>query len=191
MAQWGVHGTFLHHERITGRHGLHWTVGLDHDPSDRTSIALEFIGHFNGFAGEGMFHDHASYQGQDVFYTLTRKVVGMQYRSSYFLSNNNSGAYIGSYIGFRQFSRTVTTDGFHGTDVPAWTIPQKATTMLYPVGLRFGIRSDMDGAFMDAHVSVGYQIGHKNERLNAPYLLEKDALKGFSFQLGYAVGIGW
>jgi len=195
-AQWGVQ-TSIHHERLTGRHGLNWMAGLAFDPSSRTSIGLDVIGHLNVMADEN-FSEQSSYEGFNVSYAVTRKVIGMQYRSSYFLRDDNSGAYLGTYIGFRQFSREVliqdiysNTTGFWSGTAPSWARPSRTTTMLFPVGMRLGFRSEMDGWYGDLYLGLGYQIGHGKEATVAPYLAEKDKLKGFSFQIGYSAGIGW
>lgn len=197
MAQWGVHGTLLHHERMTGRHGLHWLVGISHDASDRTTIGLDLIGHAN-LMGTEDYTEQNSYLGYDLGYSFDRKVIGMQYRSTYFLSNDNAGAYLGTYVGFRMVSRRIELDyaysvnnsGFNQA-LPAWARSASTEATLFPAGLRFGFRSEMDGYFADAYVGLGYQFGTGSGTVAPAYLAEKDQLKGFSFQVGYTVGMGW
>ncbi len=196
MAQWGIQAA-IHHERMTGRHGLHWMAGFGFDASDRTSIGLDLVGHLSFEPSESYVED-VIYNGYNVSYSLSRNVIGLQYRSTYFLRNDNSGAYLGPYLGFRRFDREVLVLNTYSNSVglgssvdPSWARTYRTTAMLFPVGMRFGIRSEMDGWYGDLYVGLGLQLGSVKETNAAPFLDEKDELKGFSFQVGYAIGMGW
>lgn len=194
VAQWGIQGTFLHHEQMTGRHGLHWTVGFAHDVSERSSIGLDVIGHLNP-VGDDNFSEQHQYGGYTVDYRVNRKVFGAQYRSTFFLVRDNSGLYLGPYLGFRSISRPITFTYAYSSDYstsePAWGRSSTTRALIFPVGLRLGFRSELDGYFGDIYVGIGSQLGNGKEKNVPVYLADKDKLKGFSFQVGYSVGIGW
>lgn len=195
VAQWGIQATMLHHEQMTGRHGLHWTVGFAHDVSERSSIGIDVIGHLN-LLGDENFSEQLVHDGYSVDYSVNRKVFGAQYRSTFFLGRDNSGLYLGPYLGFRSISRPITLIYAYSTDynnyeTPAWARSSTTSAMIFPVGLRFGFRSEMDGYFGDIYVGIGSQLGKGKEEKVPVYLADKDKLKGFSFQVGYSVGIGW
>ncbi len=194
-AQWGVQGTIFHHEQMTGRHGLHWTVGFAHDVTDRTSIGIDLIGHLN-LMGTDNFTEQVDYRGYSVDYSANRKVIGAQYRSTFFLANDNSGVYVGPYLGFRSISRPIVLNYAYPTinnnqSTPAWAVSRTTSAMIFPVGLRLGFRSDLDGYYGDFYVAIGSQLGRGKEEKLPEYVADKDKLKGFSFQVGYTVGIGW
>ena len=63
--------------------------------------------------------------------------------------------------------------------------------MIFPIGPRLGFRSELDGYFGDIHVGIGSLLGKGKEKDVPVYLANKDKLKGFSFQVGYSVGVGW
>jgi hypothetical protein len=193
MGQWGVQGTLLHYEPLTGRQVLNWTVGFVHDPSPRTSIALELVGHLNlTFDADDIIY--TNYAGYSVLYEIEKKSIGMQYRSSYFLTGENGGLYLGPSIGFRRLSRTVSPEAYstgNSTVIPAWSRRRTEVATLVPLALRMGYRSEMDGWFMDLYVAVGSTVGAGTDPLNAPYLEDKDKLRPFLLQLGYAIGLGW
>lgn len=193
MGQWGIQATMLHYEPLTGRQPLNWTLGFVHDPSPRTSIALELVGHLNlTFDADEIIY--TNYAGYSVLYAIEKKSIGMQYRSSYFLTGEDGGLYIGPSIGFRRVSRTVSPDAYStgfSTGQPAWSRRRTEESTLVPISLRMGYRTELDGWFMDLYLAIGSTVGAGNDALNAPYLEDKDKLRPFLLQLGYAVGIGW
>lgn len=196
-AQWGTQATALHYERLTGRNGMNWTAGISRDVSERSTIGIDLIGQLNIFESENSYKDVA-YAGYMVNYTASRKVIGLQYRSTFFVGRNNSGFYLGPYVGFRSVSRPIqlqyvypTSNSGPGPDTPSWARSSTTNAMIFPIGLRMGVRSEMDGFFGDLYMAIGTQVGAGNEKKVPEYISEKDELKGFSFQVGYAIGIGW
>lgn len=194
-AQWGVQGTIFHHEQMTGRQGMHWTLGFAFDISDRTSLGVDMIGHLNIF---NMIDESEvnQYLGYNVGYIAGRKVLGMQYRSTYFLTRENSGLYVGPFIGFRSIRRPITfvyaSSSTSSTfSDPAWARSNITSALIFPVGMRIGFRTELDELFGDVYFAIGTQIGSGNEEKVPEYINEQDQLKGFSFQVGYAVGFGW
>ncbi|MEX1132127.1 MAG: hypothetical protein WEC15_02785 [Flavobacteriales bacterium] len=193
IAQVGVRATLFHFEQQTGRSGLNWSIGLDHDPSDRTSIGVDFISQMNLFSEAGDRTESTEYDGYNVFYGVARTVKGLQFRSTYFISAyGNAGFYMGTYVGFRSIELTVapevSSSGF-GSPTPNWARTTTTSTMVFPVGLRWGLRSEMDTWYQDVYFATGFQLGAGNATL-PPFLLAKDKLKGFSIQAGYAIGFG-
>jgi hypothetical protein len=194
--QWGVRGTILHFEQQTGRSGLNWLLGLDHDPTDRTSIGVDFISHINLSGESADRSESAQYGGYNVYYSIARSVQGLQFRSTYFLSGyGNAGFYMGTYAGFRSISLLVDPNVYNSVSgglVPNWARRTTTTSMVFPVGLRWGLRSEMDTWYQDIYFAMGFQVG--SESANAtlpPFLVAKDQFKGFSLQAGYVFGFGW
>jgi hypothetical protein len=193
--QWGIQGTMLHYEPLNGRQGLNWTVGFVHDPSPRTSIALEVLGHWNIFSDPELTGT-GSYDGYNVLYSIEQKTIGLQYRSSFFLTQDDRGLYLGPLIGFRKLTRTVdptsvTSSSFFNTGQPAWARRRSEDVTLIPLAMRLGYRTELEGWFMDLYVTVGTTLGTGTDPLNAPYLEDKEKLRGLFLQLGYALGLGW
>lgn len=192
MAQWGVRFTALHYETVQRRGNWNVMLGLDHDLNDRISIGLDFTRSINLF-GE-VEAEQTSYDGYLVDYSMDRKVTGLTYRSHYFFSDNDDGAafYLGPFIGWRKVELDISPVAYNnylGND-PTWARREVASSTLFPVGMRFGFRSALDGYSGDIHVSVGTQLGDK-EIVGAPYLIKKDELSGLFLQFGYTIGIGW
>jgi len=194
VAQWGVRGTVVHFEQQTGRSGLNLLFGLDHDPSDRTSIGVDFISAFNLFGDAADRNESTQYGGYNVYYNIARNVKGLQLRSTYFITaSGNAGFYMGTYAGFRSISLIVdpiATNSSSFGSAPNWARKTTTSTMVFPVGLRWGLRSEMDTWYQDIYFATGFQLGSGNANL-PPFLLAKDKLKGFSIQAGYVIGFGW
>lgn len=190
LSQTGIRATILHFEQQTPRLQTCWLLGLDRDVSERTSIGLDVIGHLN-WTGSSIGVDFR-YAGDTGSYFLVRKSVGLQYRSTFFLADRNSGAYIGTQVGFRTITRELEPVVFTSNgDIPSWALPRTIKDMVFPIGLRLGLRSEMDGWYGDVYAVVGTQLGKGSAPALAPYLDAKDQLAGFTFQVGYAVGVGW
>jgi hypothetical protein len=173
---------------------MNWLLGLDHDPTDRTSIGLDFISHIDLFGEAADRSESTSYGAYTVSYNTARSVKGLQLRSNYFISGHgNAGFYMGTYIGFRTISLTVDpfvyTTGIV-TTTPNWARRTTTDAMVFPIGLRWGLRSEMDTWYQDIYFAMGFQAGGGNTD-QPPFLVAKDKIKGFSIQAGYALGFGW
>ncbi len=164
-AQTGIRFTFLDFDQISTNWRPDILVGFDKNLGDRLSIGVDVV---KGFRFD---------QNDDDFYAMN--TWGIQYRSQYFFG---SSVYIGSTIGFRRIALSVNPDPFgtyysvYGTS-PAF-IPTRDLTIV-PVGIRLGLRSELDGWYQDLYAGVGYN-------LNAP-----TELSSAWINLGYAFGIGW
>ncbi len=192
-AQWGIRGTVIHYERMTPRVQGNWLVGIDRDVSERTSIGLDLIGHLN-FLDDGK-SGSAVYDGHHVYYYVVRKSFGLQYRSIFFLSDQARGAYIGTQVGFRSITRIFNPSASpinSGTGTtPAWDRQTTVQETVIPLSFRLGLRGELDGWFGDLYMAVGTQLGTDRTASLAPYAEARDRLAGFTFQVGYAIGVGW
>jgi hypothetical protein len=192
QAQYGIRGSFLTYDRLSKGAHTYGSVGVDLDVSDRTSIGADFLFRLNLF-GETELSDYVQYAGYSVDYILTPRSTQFLLRSSYFFSDDR-GFYVSSSFGVRKVSAEVIPSTYDPTgfnQLPAWVVRETAETTLFPIGLRFGVRGELDGWYGDLFVGVGYMLGERN-LFKAPYLEAKDReIAGLSIQAGYALGIGW
>lgn len=185
-AQWGIRGTVLHWERYSPRGQWNLLFGVEHDLNDRLSIALEYTKSLDLF-GTGDF----MYDGNGE-YSLERNASGITYRSAYFLSGNDDGqaVYVGPFVGFRTIKYTMGATEY--LNAYPYTVTTSATGdgMLFPIGLRAGWRSPLDGYIGDIYVSIGTLLGDK-DLVKSTLLGPKDIIGGPYIQIGYALGFGW
>ena len=191
VGQWGLHTTIFHLESTTKRPNLTFLFGVDIDPSERTSIALDFTyGLGDPFA---FLSDDDTYGNSNVYYTLEHHVIGLTYRSEYFFSDNDEIAfYMGPFLGFRKTDYVIMPNESYSsvTGQPIQLPVTKATKMTFPIGMRFGFRNGLSGYCQDNYLSLGYAVGSSSEDL--PYYLETKHLPSKLFiQLGFTFGIGW
>ena len=192
MAQWGIRATILHFETLTPSGTFSFLAGLDHDLTDRTAMGLDFTMGVDLF-GTGA-PEQTEYAGYSVDYILTQKSMGLTYRSMYFFSDNDGGAafYAGPFVGFRQVTYEVdpTAYSYNFLDDPSWSRRETGSTTMFPIGMRMGFRSPLDGYSGDIYVGFGFIAGGADP-IKAPYLEDKDRLSRTFLQAGYTVGIGW
>ncbi|MDX9749779.1 MAG: hypothetical protein RBT71_01685 [Flavobacteriales bacterium] len=191
LGQWGVRAG-LGWEQYTPRLDMHWALGVDRDVSGRTSIGLDLIGVLPALEPENMIAsvDH----GTDfITYTYVRKGIGAQYRSMYFLGGDTEGWYVATSVGFRSLVREMAEVRISAPDGYRDGPDRSTRALVFPVGVRVGLRSALDGFFQDAYIGVGHLLGSGNDALldQAPYLIDKHRLKGLSVQVGYSFGVGW
>lgn len=186
-AQWGVRWGIAGETIGPSLFGT-LVLGGDRDVSGRTSIGLDVIWSFDTSG------DVASWDGVDlgtsfVSYSLKKRERGLQYRSLFFLTDGAQGAYIGTQAGFRSVGRALEDSYGSGSNRV-----EKDRVMVFPVGVRFGVRTALDGFLQDVYISVGYNLGHgagDDLERTAPYLPEKHRLGGLNVQFGYCMGVGW
>lgn len=192
LGQWGLRLGVPHMESSTSRLDFNFILGLDADVGDRNGLGFEynFSADLFGNAEEG---ESFEYDGQTGYYYLTRKCSGFTLRSMFFLNENDDGSvYLGPFIGIRNLSHELQTsyyDDYTG-DMPAWAGRRTEETMLIPVGFRLGWRGPLDGYFGDIYIGIGQQMGDL-DGTGAFYLTQKDQLRRFFLQFGYAMGVGW
>jgi len=177
------------------------TLGFDHDIGEYLSAGLEVDVLWRNVINEAPHEprngQQLSYNGWDADYVEDKRAWGLLYRTAFFVDGNGDGGfYIGSYIGMRHITRTLQISGQYSSSSSSNDGPfahnYTADQMVFPIGLRFGLRSSMDGWYGDIYAGIGYQIcGGKNlfkkpEMADAP-----TTLAGLTWTLGYAYGFSW
>ncbi|HRH36739.1 MAG TPA: hypothetical protein PK760_00245, partial [Flavobacteriales bacterium] len=117
---------------------------------------------------------------------------GLLLRSQYFLSDDGGGVYLGPFIGYRSIAlKTVVNSSYSYpyTNSP-WEGSHSYQATVVPLGLRFGVRSELDGFFMDYYFGLGTNIGHSSA-LDLPYAGNKGIVRSTYLQFGLSYGIGW
>jgi hypothetical protein len=187
QAQWGVHAGFGM-ERYSSRLDGHWTVGMEHDMSGRTSIGLSVIGLLPVLAPVSRTANNSTYS-----YTYMRKGIGVQYRSIFFLTDDAAGVYVGATVGMRSLQRVALVDTINYTSSAIWPGGRTAKATVFPVGLRLGVRGMLDGWYSDFYVAVCTQLGRNSDDMPTlyPFNAPEDRLKGLTIQVGYALGLAW
>ncbi|HMC97702.1 MAG TPA: hypothetical protein VKG92_08620 [Flavobacteriales bacterium] len=200
QAQWGFRFIIPQFERIikapVWKQGS-WGIGLDRDVSDRTSVGLDVFWDLQRLLGEGR-EVQTMYDGFDITYHEHTKVFGLQYRSQFFLSDEPEGYYLGTVIGIRQVRQSIEIYDTYSSnyyyqdpeDAGIRDIKEQSATTI-PVGLRLGVRSELDGGYWDLYLGMAYQAGGNTAVCKAPYLDASGELSGAMLQFGLAYGIGW
>jgi hypothetical protein len=177
--------------------------GYDHDFNDRLSMGVDitFLGRsiLTQTTGNG-YNRPIVYGSLQANWIDRRRTFSMVYRTAYSFGDNDSFTpYLGTYIGVRMIGRdleiTDVSDPqsyyYYGQLGPfSPTYLGKAT--VFPVGLRFGLRSGLDGIYYDLYGGLGYQLGGGSSLFNRPELASGPFdLKGVVWQVGFAYGVGW
>lgn len=194
IAQTGLHVVPFSYDAFTKRGSNCMAVGVDRDVNDHSSIALDVQFGFRLFDQESMQYQQASYQGQDIGYSARSKWIGAQYRSSYLFNDaDDASPYISVLVGVRSATMVVSDvnvySANYGDPVPSWAKESTEQILVFPVGLRFGYRSPLDGYAGDIYFGIAQQLGH--DPWAAPFIPAKDQLAGFTFNVGYSYGVGW
>ncbi len=194
MAQTGLHFVPFSFDSYTGRGTNCMAFGLDRDVNAHGSISFEVQYGFRLFDMNEASYQQSYYQGWSVDYTQSSKFVGFQYRSSYLFEDGSGPTpYLSVLVGVRSAKLELSDINVYGVyyndPVPNWARENTETIMVFPVGLRFGYRSPLDGYTGDVYFGIAQQFG--KDPWSAPYLDKKDQLAGFTFHVGYAFGIGW
>ncbi len=179
--------------------------GYDHNFDDNMSMGLEFT--FLGRSLTDKISDPYTntpftYGTWQANWADKRSTWTVIYRTAYAFGSNSSfgSSYIGSYIGVRGISRELQIDDafdsqassfFTGATGP-FANRYLATKIVFPVGLRLGIRSVMEGKYYDLYTGLGYQIGGGGSIFNKPELANGPfEIKGLVWHVGFAWGFGW
>ncbi len=202
QGQWGIHGTFIEYERLAPSGLANLVVGMDHDFTNRTAMALDLN---IGMPLNVLFSDGGGretlYKGYDVSYDFSRYSVGGTYRSLYFLSSNSNGFtfYLGPTVGVRYLIQNVnyvtayyvTYNSWTSQATPPWARPSNWKNTVFPIAMRWGWRGALDGISGDLYMSLGGVLGGVTTTETPGYLDKKDMLTRLYFQLGYTYAIGW
>ncbi len=197
-AQWGIRYVLPQTEAVTkaGPFDL-WLIGLgfDFDLSDRTSCGVDLMidTNWDPYGKSRETATSGSTYGTDYYYEKL-KVYGIQYRSQYHFSDNDgTSVYLGSFFGLRYVRQTVTGDIITGSSQYSYSTTEfidKGSGVIFPVGLRLGVRGGLDAGFADLYVGVGYALGSGDALTKAPYLTEESELSPLNLQIGLAIGFG-
>jgi len=170
------------------------SFGLDRDVNAHSSVAVDIQYGFRLFDMEEASYQQFSYQAMGGSFTQNTSFVGFQYRSSYLFDDaRESTPYVSVLVGVRSAKMVVSDLNVYSLDyndpIPIWARETSERIMVFPVGLRFGYRSPLDGYTGDVYFGIAQQFG--NDPWAAPFIDQKDQLAGFTFNVGYAFGFGW
>lgn len=194
VAQTGLHFVPFSYDTFSKRGSNCMAFGVDRDVNDHSSIALDVQFGFRLFDRESMSYQQANYQGLDFNYSSNSSWIGFQYRSSYLFNDaDDATPYISVLVGVRTAKMVVSDvdvySSYYGDPVPSWARESTEQIMVFPVGLRFGYRSPLDGYAGDIYFGIAQQLGR--DPWAAPFIPDKDQLAGFTFHVGYSYGVGW
>ena len=188
-AQSGLRATFLDFGSITKKFNPNILLGFDRDLTDRTSIGIDLVKSFS-FNPEGSSSEIMS-GTSTTYYTIRANSIGLQYRSQYFFGGS---AYIGTTVGFRSVQLDIAGNTSSYNNSYTYTNTSFARTLkttVFPLGLRFGFRSELDGYYGDIYFGAGYNVGGKVNMTLLDALDRTDILSKLWLNAGYVVGIGW
>lgn len=194
LAQTGLHFVPLSYDTFT-KHGTNcMALGLDRDVNRHSSISFEVQYGFRLFNRGVPQPQQGSYQNASVDYTADPSFIGFQYRSSYLFNEaDDATPYLSVLVGVRSAKMVVSNVNVYSSSYnypdPNWARETTERITVFPVGLRFGYRSPLDGYAGDIFFGIVHQFG--KQPWAAPFLDPKDQLAGFTIHLGYAIGMGW
>ena len=190
FGQWGIHATPLSYEMIAPRGLWNFMGGLDHDISPRNAMALDVNVAIDLFGSDDAYREGDATSNTYANYYLDRKSIGVTYHSMYFFSDNDYPAFhMGPFLGYRKVTYTTLLSTFSNNGDPySGTVTSEAA--LFPVGIRFGYRSALDGYVGGLTASFGVQLGDM-DALDQPYLNKGDTPNKFFMAFSYVLGIGW
>lgn len=205
-AQWGFRFSPLHYQQASGLSLFkqrHYTIGLDHDLNERLSIGLEaLIGRANTSPADySAGTTVGSYMGYSVDYLAEDKNFGVMYRCEYAFSDNDAfHGYLASTAGMVRVKRDLIISSVYRSSsysydyvdpsVIGLSYSEESSGMVFPLGLRFGLRSGLEGFYIDMYTGAGVNLGSK-DLSTAPFMKKKEAdMSGAFVQLGIALGFG-
>lgn len=190
LAQMGIHYGF-HFEKLTeANSGSNWHMGLgwDFDLNDRLSGGLDLTTDMN-WTGDDYYYGYSAEYGERL------KVFGVMYRSQFhFMDNDGTSVYLGPTIGLRALKQKIEYD--EEITPGAWytsyqRVRVEENGMVFPLGLRLGVRGTLEGGYADLFIGVGTYLGSNEPFSKLPILDEESLPKQTFFQVGMNYGIGW
>lgn len=176
--------------------------GYDHDFDENIGMSLEASFLVRGLFSAGDQDNEGeplAYSGWEANWYDTRRTWSVLYRTSYFFSGSSAGsAYMGSFIGVRTIKREVVIssqyemNGWSGSSDGPFAPRYTGDAMVFPVGVRLGLRGPLDGGYYDLYGGMGYQIGGgehlfpRQELADGPF-----TTKTLTWHIGLAYGVGW
>lgn len=175
-------------------------VGFERRTADGLGFGLDASIDLFSLSIDGEGYNLPSIQVGNDRFTYHEKVRdwALIYRSSYYFGRED-GFYLGTFFGVRGIRQklTQTSSSYYyswGSPPSTVVLPTKVDVngLVFPVGVRFGVSSEMDGWFQDLYFQMGTQLGAGPKAINVPELEAAASKKaGFMFLLGYAFGVGW
>lgn len=172
-------------------------VGVDRETVHglRMGVDATFRAFYLGSGGttEG---EEFLYDGYRATYDFKPGGWSVLYRATYCTGGDGSGFYLGTFAGIRKVGYSMELKWAYD---PNWSYGNgpfpdhaQASLTVYPVGLRCGFTSEVDGAYSDLYMMIGTQLGHAR-LAPAEMALAKggEQVSGLTYSLGYAFGIGW
>jgi len=194
LAQMGIRYGIQHEKPTQAKQGSDWNMmlGWDFDHNERLSGGLDFTSDVN-FGSE--FNMPSSNTSGPTFYEKV-KVLGVQYRSQFHFADNDGGNsfYLGPTIGLRSVKHKI---NYYQETNNGWTyssnlLETEETAMIFPVGIRVGVRGPLDGGYGDLFIALGTNIGSGDVPVNDVRVLTGEAMPNkVFFQAGVCYGVGW
>jgi len=216
--QWGIKVNFLDADFGRNHGEIHvnrsFGLGFDHDLTSRISIGAD-VSHSWDIAWKGwMFAtptglvesrvttayiaDDGLTSGASTRYERSGREVTGWLRAAYLFTGNSSASwYAGPMLGVRyrqeEINLVVTPRTLESADEPPSRLNHRY--VLFPVGLRVGLRDEMPNGYFDMHVRVTYEAGggkHLYDELptltthHAP-----DAVRSPEWYIGMGVAYGF
>ena len=193
-AQMGIRFGAQHEKPTQARFGSDWhlVLGWDFDLNERLSGGLDLSTDMNWSSEYNM--PEAALNGP-TFYEKV-KTFGVQYRSQFHFADNDDGGsfYLGPTIGLRavrhriSYYEETSSGGYYSSDLRE----TEEKGMIYPLGLRLGVRSGLDGGYGDYYIAIGTNIASGDGPINDLRFLSEESLPNkLFFQAGLCYGVGW
>ncbi len=184
----------VQHEKVTGADlgtDLNMVLGWDFDLNERLSGGLDFS---TDMRWSKQYSMPVQALGTANYAERVRS-IGVQYRSQYhFMDNDGTSLYLGPTIGLRavrqmiEYSEEVFNIGWGTSYIQR---ERKDNGLLFPLGLRVGVRGTLDGGYADLYVAVGTNLGSNEPICDLPFLVDESMPNKTFFQAGFCYGIGW
>lgn len=174
-----------------------WNFGLGYDHEFAHGVSMGIDAVLGGLVLSDDGTTDISYLDHVGTFEVRRGGWSVVYRTSAFTGGGDGGFYMGSFIGVRRARQTYElTYAFSPTTYVSGNGPFEQRTvvdqMVFPIGLRVGVRGPVDGWMSDLYLQLGYQIGSGAPTTPRNYLRSdlRDT-NGLVLTLGFAYGVGW
>lgn len=200
----GIRGIFPHFDKtltdISGFKLAGVGFGYDHQTNTPVGFSVEFVVPLIDLSGDGSTASRlpVEYQGFTSEYQGNIKGWTLMYHAHYFLSGTDEGFYMGSFLGVRRvrqqwfLGQVTAPNSYWSNDQGPFAARPEGADLVFPIGVRVGVRGALDGWYQDLYFHAGLQLGAGRLDYREPYLVASaPRTSGFTFGLGYAFGVGW
>lgn len=192
-AQMGIRLSPLHYEGVEVGSNWHFTAGFDVDMSRRTAMTIEYSSRVDIWGATATNVEQVGIAGYFISISPNTRTWSLALRSLYFLSDGTSGGYLATSIGYRAIELELDPIYIDASnyDEPSWVRRSSHQGGYTQLGLRLGVRSELDGFYGDLFLGLGLNLGDPD--LDLPlYMAQSDwGIKDLYLQAGYSMGIGW